>query len=103
MNQIAELNRVSKLYSLPDFVKQAEFEGEDQLSRLPDSAFADREHQYPIHTKAAACLSNARFWSTVEPVVGFREERTAQQLLKAAEFWDLKSDPAAAAMLAKVA
>ena len=78
---------VEKYPNLRDFCKQASLDT-DELSALPDSAFADSSNRtYPIHTKEHAALS-----------IGYRKlayhtpELTDERLEKAAEVYSLPTN-----------
>jgi hypothetical protein len=52
------LDKLIESGDIPEFVKEASAPDADELSRLHDRAFADRENRlYPIHTKSATALS----------------------------------------------
>lgn len=91
---LSNLDRLNKLYEIPDFVKEADCNTEEELSLLPASAFADEcnyTREYPIHTKAACYLSNARFWDqNLNSDAG--DPSTASELLKWAEVWGITKD-----------
>lgn len=92
MSTLSDLHRFEKLYGLPAFVKQAEFETADDLQTLPSSAFADSIHRrFPCHTKSACFLSNLRFWEKAM-VDGTTDYSTADRLLKLAAFWGIDDD-----------
>lgn len=90
-NLFSELHEISKLYDLPDFVKSAEVESEDSVAALPSSAFADSDRRFPIHTKTACYLSNARFWNK-----NLREQsddfEVGEALLKWASVWKIEAE-----------
>jgi hypothetical protein len=89
MNHLTELHRTDQLYTIPGFVKEASLD-DAELADLPAIAFADPEtREYPIHTKAAAWLSNARFWDrAAADTVG--DTAVATSLLRAADTWDIR-------------
>lgn len=90
-----DLYRYSKLYDLPEYVKQASADlvGPERYKNAASSLFADvRNRQFPIDTKAATALSWLHFLdkqAEIHPVMaGWIEER----LTHFAEFHKISSD-----------
>jgi len=75
---------IAKITALPDFVKSAEIISTEDL---PARAFADRERQYPVHTKAATWLSIAEFYRS-----GTKNEQIEALLEKSAAVWNISED-----------
>jgi len=80
--------------AIPEFVKTASVEELDpeQLSSLPDHAFADpKTRQYPVHTKAAAFVSAYRYLhdSVFE---GKGDDKITQELMKFASVWGIEPE-----------
>lgn len=91
---LRELYRYSKLYSFPEYVKQA---SHSQTCRpdekLPSTVFADvRYRRFPCHTKAATWLSYLYFLEKKADlhtkIAGWIEERLDQF----AQYWGLSGD-----------
>ena len=84
-----EIDQVEKQYGLPGFFKASELNYDPY--EVSDQAFADSLRKYPVHTKSACFLSNARFWDDAihdpraNPQIG-------EKLLKAAEFWEIQDE-----------
>lgn len=82
------LDRLSKLYDLPTFVKASSIK--DELNEVVTyDKYADPVNKrYPCHTKSATYVSNALFWdsSLFDPKASTEVGNT---LLKFAEFWGI--------------
>lgn len=91
-----ELHRLSRLYSLPNFVKQAaatDLVPEEKASRL----FADsRQCRYPVHTKAATYVSTLYFLEKQAAFPPTVRKLISERLAKAAEYWHITPQIAAA-------
>lgn len=96
----AELFRISKLYSPPDFVKQASPESlltrstdhpeQEANSELSTHVFADtRNRQFPCHTKAATWLSYAWFLENRGEMPEKMAQHIEQRLDNYASYWTI--------------
>lgn len=74
----------------PDWVKEAGWPTEDEVSGFPKTAFADVEKEFPIHTKSAAFLSYV--YAIGEHTKMASDKTFADKLDAAAEFWDIKAE-----------
>lgn len=88
---IATLYKYSSVHSLPSYVKTAHtLDQEEDISKLPATAFAAPGRRLPVHTKAATWLS---YMSAV--VDGVKPELKAHvmaRLDKAAKYWGIQAD-----------
>lgn len=96
----AELFRISKLYSPPDFVKQASPESlltrstddpaQETNPELSTHVFADtRNRQFPCHTKAATWLSYAWFLENRGEMPEKMAKHIEQRLDNYASYWTI--------------
>lgn len=87
-----ELNRFAKLYTIPDFVKQANFDETWHPSGLSPSSYADPNNkQFPCHSAASTYLSALYFQ---EKHAEFHPKIASwidQRLDKMIEYWRIKS------------
>jgi hypothetical protein len=89
-SSLSKLRFLSKLYELPDFVKQAALPSSDEYRELPSTVFADlRNRRYPIDTKAATWLSKAYFNHFKEGHSPAQESEISTRLGEAFLFWGL--------------
>lgn len=89
-----DLHRYSKLYSFPDYVKQASAEQIFQLPEdLPSTVFADvRKRQFPCHTKAATWLSYLFFLEKKADIHQKIAQWIEDALNRYADRWGLSGD-----------
>lgn len=91
---LQDLHRYRKLYGLPDFAKQADF-NEDVVCRDSKATlYADpREpRQFPMHTKAATYVSYMYFLEKQSEVNPKVRDTIQSRLDKAAAYWGIKND-----------
>jgi hypothetical protein len=85
------IDRLSKIYDLPDFVKTASIK-EEFMQPITYDKYADPVNKrYPCHTKSATYFSNALFWDSSL----FDQKASSSvgtSLLKFAEFWGILPD-----------
>jgi hypothetical protein len=90
MEKLSNLHRISKLYGLPEFVKDASFEEKQDI--LPSSAFADPwSRKYPCHTKSATYVSNIGFWEQAVNDNNPQDPIIARRLMEFARDWDIEA------------
>lgn len=89
-----DLNRFSRLYEFPDFVKNAK--AQDTLSpprELRSTAFADcRRREFPIHTKAATWMSYLYFLEKCSNLHPTTSGMIRERLNQAAAQWGVSSE-----------
>jgi hypothetical protein len=78
---------LSKVASLPGYVKEAAYLGPEERRRLPNAAFADLGRRYPVSGKAAAYLSAAEYAAAGKP-----DPALAGRLAKAAAAYGIGDD-----------
>lgn len=90
-------DRLSKIYGLPDYVKQANSEETLTPVGLPAGEYADIAlRQFPCHTKAACYVSSLFLLEHGDQLSAGKHQRIQQRLLKAAEQFGIAGDVAAA-------
>lgn len=89
----AELLRLSKLYTFPEFVKSASEENLHPGAALPPTAYGDpRNRTFPCHTAASTWLSNLYFAEKQAEYSARDVTEIKNRLLKAASFWQIRDD-----------
>ena len=85
------LKKISNVIDLPDFVKQASEESDENLTKLASRCFADtRNRKFPIHTKDEAFLSQLYFTKNASLYVDENlKEEVMDKLAEASNLWDL--------------
>jgi hypothetical protein len=100
MEKLSNLHRIGKLYGLPEFVKEAQFNDDETI--LPSTAFADPwARHYPCHTKAATYVSNITFWERAITNSNPEDAVIGRRLMEFATDWGIDTDVKSA--LTKVA
>lgn len=89
---LVELARLSRLYAIPDFVKQANLTTTQQLDSLQPTVFADpRTRQFACHNKAATWLS-ALYFLEKKAEFHHKDQRKIQERLDGfVRYWGLKA------------
>ena len=91
-----ELALFSKLYDLPDYVKQADMLDTISPANLPVTACADvRNNTLPLHTKAATYYSWLRYLNKQAEISAKFRPHIEERLTKQAAFWGIDADVAA--------
>jgi len=87
------LHRISKLASVPAFVKDAAIGDEKQRTALPQTVFADPvNRKFPLHTKAATWLAQAYFTEARHLYGTQLAELVQGKITKAAAYWGIADD-----------
>jgi hypothetical protein len=83
---------LDRLYGIPEFVKQAEFETGQDVRDLPATAFAEPVHRkFPCHTKAATWLAQAYF-SANQGLYSKEQAGVIQDRIeKSAQYWGIQN------------
>lgn len=82
--------KASKLYEMPDFVKEASAEDED-CSSLPTMVFADTvDRRYPLHNKAAAWMSRMYIETDSSKLDPLYKEAVLKRIKWAEKLWGLE-------------
>lgn len=83
------LSAYAKVYGVPDFVKSSSVLTENDISGLPQNAFADTLRKLPVHTKAATwCSYLAHAAGDLFDPTG----KAALNLEKSAEWWSIGAE-----------
>jgi len=84
----AELHRLSKLYTFPDFVKSAEYEVNWKPTQLAATAYGDpRTRQFPCHSSASTWLSHLYFNEKQAELAPKNAARIKERLDGFARYW----------------
>lgn len=94
MFPIETTDALSRIPTLPDYVKKASYTSESEKKDLPSRLFADKSRTLPTHTKAATYVSAVEHYRT-----GKKDERVEAHLKKSAEFFGIEKDVAEVAAL----
>lgn len=90
----ADQHRLTQLYRVPDFVKQANHEqlyGEPD--NLPPHVYAgETKRVYPCHTKAATWMSALFFGDKKSQLPDAEARQIESRIIKAAEYFSIKPD-----------
>lgn len=88
----AELARLAKLHTIPDFVKKADFNATRNPGPLPESAYADpRLKAYPCNSPESTYLSAMFFLDKKAEYHPKHAERVQGRLNAMVNFWGIKA------------
>lgn len=88
-----ELHRYSRLYPLPEYVKQASMPETCNPEGLPVTAYADvRTRSFPVHTKAATVLSWVYYLNKQSQLAAKFRHPIERRFAKAATYWGAEGD-----------
>lgn len=85
-NPVFILN-ADETHPFPEWVKEASWPSPEEVSGFAASAFADKEREYPVHTKCAAFLSCVYAFGEREKIA--TDPEFAARLEEAAAFWEI--------------
>ena len=88
-----KLCQLSKVFDLPEFVKQSSLDEQIDTKTLPAISFADSvKRVFPIHTKAAAYLSYLYFLDQRKDMVQTEINRASSGFKKAGSIWNINAE-----------
>jgi len=87
----AELHRLSKLYPIPGFVKQANMDQTMRPQDLPPTVYGDElNRRYPCHNSASTWLSHLYFHDKKAGYNPTKQAHIKQRLDHFAKYWGIK-------------
>ena len=88
-----KLCQLSKVFDLPEFVKQSSMDEQIDAKTLPAISFADSvKRVFPIHTKAAAYLSYLYFLDQKKDMAQTEINRASSGFRKAGSIWGINTE-----------
>lgn len=86
-----QLYALEHLYGVPQFVKSATVEGNEDLKNIPSESFGDpTRRKFPCHTKAATWLANAYFQLSRNAYSKEEQGMIQDRLEKRASYWSIR-------------
>lgn len=90
---MSHLYHITSIMDLPAFVKSASIPTPEEVSHLPNTAFADRfNRQFPVHTKAACFLSYAYYTRQRDQLDKVAQQRLDSNFDAMGKFWEISGE-----------